>query len=130
LDRCSGVAWSRRGNQATFCIREADGRIGIHAEPEIEMRRTKDLRADLVANTQRITDVVEAMVQRHPEQWFWLMPLGIKKLPDGLGRGRDAGFPAPPAQTLTLSSRCSAISSVLWSCPTSHARSSLAKSIK
>jgi len=57
----------------TFCIREPDDRIGIHAEPEIEMRRTKDLRADLVANTQRITDVVEGMVRRHPEQWFWLM---------------------------------------------------------
>ena len=57
----------------TFCIREPDGRIGIHVEPEIGMRRTKDLRADLVDNTQRITDVVERMVRRHPEQWFWLM---------------------------------------------------------
>jgi KDO2-lipid IV(A) lauroyltransferase len=26
-----------------------------------------------VTNTQRITDVVERMVRRHPEQWFWLM---------------------------------------------------------
>jgi Kdo2-lipid IVA lauroyltransferase/acyltransferase len=57
----------------TFCIREPDGRIGIHVEPEIEMLRTKDLRADLMTNTQRITDVVERMVRRHPEQWFWLM---------------------------------------------------------
>lgn len=57
----------------TFSLREPDGRIGVHAEPEIEMRRTRDLRADLVTNTQRITDVVEGMVRRHPEQWFWLM---------------------------------------------------------
>ena len=57
----------------TFCIRESDAQIGIHVEPEIEMRRTKDLRSDLVDNTQRITDVVERMVRRHPEQWFWLM---------------------------------------------------------
>jgi KDO2-lipid IV(A) lauroyltransferase len=56
-----------------FGIRERDGAIGIHFEPEIEMRRTRNLRADLVANTQRITDVVEGMVRRHPEQWFWLM---------------------------------------------------------
>jgi Kdo2-lipid IVA lauroyltransferase/acyltransferase len=56
-----------------FSIREPDGRIGIHVEAEIEMRRTKDLRADLVTNTQRITDVVERMVRRHPEQWHWLM---------------------------------------------------------
>jgi hypothetical protein len=34
--------------------------------------------------------------------------------------------PFPPPPPLTLSSRCSAISSVLWSCPTSRARSSLA----
>jgi len=57
----------------SFGIRERDGGIGIHFEQEIEMRRTKDLRADLVTNTQRITDVVERMVRRHPEQWFWLM---------------------------------------------------------
>jgi KDO2-lipid IV(A) lauroyltransferase len=56
-----------------FGIRERDGAIGIHFEREIEMRRTKDLRTDLVTNTQRITDVVERMVRRHPEQWFWLM---------------------------------------------------------
>jgi KDO2-lipid IV(A) lauroyltransferase len=57
----------------TFSIREPDGRIGIRVEPEIEMRRTNDLRADLAVNTQRITDVIESMVRRHPEQWFWLM---------------------------------------------------------
>jgi KDO2-lipid IV(A) lauroyltransferase len=56
-----------------FGIRERDGAIGIHFEPAVEMLRTKDLRADLVTNTQRITDVVERMVRRHPEQWFWLM---------------------------------------------------------
>ncbi|MFO7707537.1 MAG: lysophospholipid acyltransferase family protein [Desulfobacterales bacterium] len=57
----------------SFCVREPDGTLGIHIEPAVEMRRTKDLRADLVENTQRITDVVERMVRRHPEQWFWLM---------------------------------------------------------
>ncbi len=56
-----------------FGIREPDGRIGIHFEQEVEMLRTKDLRADLVTNTQRITDVVERMVRRYPEQWLWLM---------------------------------------------------------
>jgi KDO2-lipid IV(A) lauroyltransferase len=57
----------------SFGIRESDGVIGIHFEPEIEMQRTKDLRADLAANTQRITDAVERMIRRYPEQWFWLM---------------------------------------------------------
>jgi KDO2-lipid IV(A) lauroyltransferase len=56
-----------------FCIREPDGLIGIHAHAPVEMRRSKDLRADLVENTQRITDEVERAVREHPEQWHWLM---------------------------------------------------------
>jgi len=56
-----------------FCVREPDGVIGIHGHPPIEMRRSRDLRADLVENTQRITDVIERVVREHPEQWHWLM---------------------------------------------------------
>lgn len=56
-----------------LCAREADGSLSVHAEPALEMLRTKDLRADLIENTQRITDAVERMVRRYPEQWFWLM---------------------------------------------------------
>jgi KDO2-lipid IV(A) lauroyltransferase len=56
-----------------FCLREADGTIGIRVGSPIEMRRSRDLRRDLVVNTQRITDVVESMVRQHPEQWHWAM---------------------------------------------------------
>ena len=56
-----------------FCLREADGTIGIQIGAPIEMLRSRDLRRDLVVNTQRITDVVEAMVRQHPEQWHWVM---------------------------------------------------------
>jgi KDO2-lipid IV(A) lauroyltransferase len=56
-----------------FCIRESDGGLDIYAEPAVAMRRSNDLRADLVENTQRITDVVERMIRQHPEQWQWLM---------------------------------------------------------
>jgi KDO2-lipid IV(A) lauroyltransferase len=56
-----------------FCLREADGAIGIQVGAPIDMLRTRDLRHDLLVNTQRITDVVEDMVRRHPEQWHWLM---------------------------------------------------------
>lgn len=56
-----------------FCLREADGTIGIQVGAPIEMLRSRDLRRDLVVNTQRITDVVEGMVRQHPEQWHWLM---------------------------------------------------------
>jgi KDO2-lipid IV(A) lauroyltransferase len=56
-----------------FCVREPDGVIGLHGHPPIEMRRSGDLRADLVENTQRITDAIERVVREHPEQWHWLM---------------------------------------------------------
>jgi len=56
-----------------FCLREADGTIGIRVGAPIEMLRSRDLRRDLVVNTQRITDVVEGMVRQHPEQWHWVM---------------------------------------------------------
>jgi len=56
-----------------FCLREADGNIGIQVGAPIDMLRTRDLRRDLQVNTQRITNVVEDMVRRHPEQWHWLM---------------------------------------------------------
>jgi KDO2-lipid IV(A) lauroyltransferase len=56
-----------------FCLRQADGTIGIELGAPIEMLRSRDLRRDLVVNTQRITDRVEEMVRRHPEQWHWMM---------------------------------------------------------
>lgn len=56
-----------------FCVREAGGALSVCAEPALEMLRTSDLRGDLAENTQRITDAVERMVRRYPEQWFWLM---------------------------------------------------------
>jgi KDO2-lipid IV(A) lauroyltransferase len=66
----------------TFCIRESNGRIGIHVEPPVQMRRSSDLRADLVENTQRITEVVEHMVRKYPEQWHWLMPRWKEHYPE------------------------------------------------
>ncbi len=56
-----------------FSVREPDGAISLYTDPALEMRRTRDLREDLVENTQRLTDAVERMVRRYPEQWFWLM---------------------------------------------------------
>ncbi len=56
-----------------FCLHEADGTFAVQIEEPIEMRRTGDLRDDILVNTQRITDGVEKMIRRHPEQWHWLM---------------------------------------------------------
>ncbi len=38
----------------------------------ISLVRTGDLRQDLIANTQRCQDAIEAAIRNHPEQWLWL----------------------------------------------------------
>ena len=55
-----------------FCIREPDGGLRIEVKPPLEIRRSGDLRVDLVANTQRVNDAVEQVVRQYPEQWFWV----------------------------------------------------------
>jgi Kdo2-lipid IVA lauroyltransferase/acyltransferase len=41
-------------------------------EPAIELVRTGDLEADIVANTQNFTKVIENYVRKYPEQWLWV----------------------------------------------------------
>ena len=53
-----------------FCVRVKSGYKLILEEP-IEMRRSKDLRADIQTNTQLVMDAIEAAVREYPEQYFW-----------------------------------------------------------
>ena len=55
-----------------FCIREAFGQLTIYVDQPLKIIRSGDLRADLQANTQLITDAVERMIRKFPEQWFWV----------------------------------------------------------
>jgi KDO2-lipid IV(A) lauroyltransferase len=55
-----------------FCIRETNGQLTIHVDVPLDLEWTGDLRSDVQTNTQRITDVVERMVRKYPEQWFWV----------------------------------------------------------
>ena len=55
-----------------FCVREANGQLTLVVKPALEFKRTGDLRSDVQANTQVITDVVERMIRKYPEQWFWV----------------------------------------------------------
>ena len=55
-----------------FCIREASGQLTIHVDEPINLQWSGDLRADVQANTQLLTDAVENMIRRYPDQWFWL----------------------------------------------------------
>jgi len=55
-----------------FMVREGEsGRHRIEMLPEIELVATGDRDADIRTNTQRCSDVIEAMIRRYPEQWIW-----------------------------------------------------------
>jgi len=55
-----------------FCVREVNGQLTIRVDPPLELKRTNDLRSDLITNTQMMTDVVEKAVREYPDQWLWL----------------------------------------------------------
>jgi len=51
---------------------EALGKYRLRFDPALELVRTGDLEADIVANTQKFTKVIEDYVRKHPEQWLWV----------------------------------------------------------
>lgn len=48
------------------------GKYKLRFDPAVELVRTGDLEADIVANTQKFTKVIEDYVRRYPEQWLWV----------------------------------------------------------
>lgn len=55
-----------------FLVREGEGtHHRIEVLPDVEMISTGDRVADIHANTERCTRVVEDMIRRYPEQWIW-----------------------------------------------------------
>lgn len=56
-----------------FSVRGTDGQLTIQVKTPFELTRTGDLRSDIQSNTQRMIDVVEEMVRKYPDQWFWLL---------------------------------------------------------
>ncbi len=52
--------------------REGRGRYRIRIGEEIPLARGGDFKADLVENTARFTEAIEALIRQHPEQWFWV----------------------------------------------------------
>jgi len=55
-----------------FLVRDGEsGRHRVEILPEVEMVQTGDREADIRANTQRCSTVVEDMIRRYPEQWIW-----------------------------------------------------------
>lgn len=44
----------------------------LRFDPALELIRSGDLKADIVANTQEFTKVIEDYVRRYPDQWLWV----------------------------------------------------------
>lgn len=58
-----------------FTARLAAGRHVGWFEPPIELIRSGNVRADIQANTERVTRVLEAAIRRYPEQWTVFQPV-------------------------------------------------------
>jgi Kdo2-lipid IVA lauroyltransferase/acyltransferase len=57
----------------TFTIWDAElGKYRLRFDPAVELVRTGDLEADIKANTQRFTSIIEGYVRKYPEQWLWV----------------------------------------------------------
>jgi len=55
----------------TFTIWDAAlGKYRLRFDPAVELVRTGDLEADIKANTQKLTSIIEEYVREYPEQWF------------------------------------------------------------
>ncbi|HEV3510878.1 MAG TPA: lysophospholipid acyltransferase family protein [Candidatus Sulfotelmatobacter sp.] len=51
---------------------ETLGKYRLRFDPALELIRTGNLEADIVANTQMFTKVIEDYVRKYPEQWLWV----------------------------------------------------------
>lgn len=51
---------------------ETLGKYRLRFDPAVELVRTGDLEADIIANTQTFTKVIEDYVRKYPEQWLWV----------------------------------------------------------
>jgi KDO2-lipid IV(A) lauroyltransferase len=48
------------------------GKYILRFDPALDLIRTGDDQADIVANTARFTSVIEDYVRRYPDQWLWV----------------------------------------------------------
>ena len=55
-----------------FATRDANDRLTLHIEPEIDLIASDGLAQAVDANTALFTRHLEAMVRRYPDQWNWL----------------------------------------------------------
>ncbi len=57
---------------SAFIVREAPGRHRLMFGEEIPVKATGDLHWDIEETTRTFNQVIESMVRRYPDHWFWL----------------------------------------------------------
>ena len=55
-----------------FIIRNAEQRHQITIHPPFDLDVTEDKELDVTSNIARLTQMVEAVIREHPEQWWWV----------------------------------------------------------
>lgn len=55
-----------------FIIRQEKNKHKLVFLPEVIPVRTDDRQSDLQTNTQRLNDIIEDFVRRHPDHWLWM----------------------------------------------------------
>ena len=55
-----------------FMVREESGRYRCFYEKAIELDKGDDLQEDIKSATGRFNEVLERLIRRYPEQWFWV----------------------------------------------------------
>jgi len=77
-------------------LHNEDGWLRLEVEPEIDLYRTGDIKADVAENTRRMTRWLEKTVAAHPDQWNWV---GVRWQETGRGAESKKDFyPAPAAK--------------------------------
>jgi KDO2-lipid IV(A) lauroyltransferase len=51
---------------------EGLGKYRLRFDPAVELIRSGELEADIIANTQKFTKVIEDYVRKYPDQWLWV----------------------------------------------------------
>ena len=51
---------------------EAMGKYRLRFDPAVELIRTGNLEADVIANTQKFTSIIEEYARKYPDQWLWV----------------------------------------------------------
>ena len=53
-------------------VRRDNGKYKLIIGEEVDIIRTGNRDMDVISNTQKFTGIVEEMVRRYPDQWFWV----------------------------------------------------------